>query len=403
MGRLLITGAAITATALKPHPAATRDPQANDFVDAAVLINDGQIVAISRVPEPVRHRLDAVGCVVLPGFIDVHVHGGAGHDVMAGTAEALAVMARFLVRHGVTSFLPTTMSADPATTLAAVEAVGRLCPVENGARILGVHLEGPYLSPAFAGAQALASIRPPDPKEFERLIKAGPIRMITLAPEVPGADALIRQALAANIRVVAGHTGATFEQFASAIADGVHQATHTFNAMSGLHHRRPGALGAILSHDEVYAQLIADNVHVHPAAMNILARCKGVDKTILITDAMRASGLGEGEYDLGGQTVTVGDGLCRLADGTLAGSVLTMERGLANFAAAAGLPLAKAWPASSRSAATSLGLSHEIGSIAPGYRADLVVVDAELEVVATIVDGNIVYLRDEARLIQNSG
>jgi N-acetylglucosamine-6-phosphate deacetylase len=215
--------------------------------------------------------------------------------------------------------------------------------------------------------------------------------MMTLAPEQPGAHELMAVMLENGVAVVLGHTNATYEQAIEAIELGASQATHTYNAMTGLHHRRPGTLGAVLSNDAIYAQLIADNIHVHPAAMNVLARCKGVERVILITDAMRAAGLPTGEYDLGGQPVTVKDGQCRLHDGTLAGSVLTMEQALINFMAASGWPLAKAWPTSSRNAATALGLDHELGSIAPGYLADLVVLKRSLRVAATIVGGTVVW------------
>ncbi len=250
----------------------------------------------------------------------------------------------------------------------------------NGARIVGIHLEGPFISPKFPGAQLAESIREPDLAEFAELVDAGPVCMMTMAPEQPGADELMAAMLEADVAIVIGHTDATYEQATDAIARGATQATHTYNAMTGLHHRRPGTLGAVLSNDAIYAQLIADNIHVHPAAMNVLARCKGVERTILITDAMRAAGLPTGEYDLGGQPVTVADGQCRLHDGTLAGSVLTMDVALINFMAASGWPLAKAWPASSRTAATALGLDHELGSIVPGYLADLVVLDPTLQV-----------------------
>ena len=222
--------------------------------------------------------------------------------------------------------------------------------------------------------------------------------MITLAPEEPGADQLIAEALQHKVNVVLGHTNATYEECEAAIAAGVSQATHTYNAMSPLHQRRPGTLGAVLSNDTIYAQLIADNFHVHPAAMKILARCKGVQRTILITDTMRATAMPNGEYDLGGQMVMMQDGFCRLPDGTLAGSTLTFERGLVNFMQATGLSLAEAWPASSRTAAQALGVAHEFGSLAPGYHADLVLLDEHCQVVATVVAGRVVYLRDPERL-----
>jgi N-acetylglucosamine-6-phosphate deacetylase len=355
--------------------------------------------------------LDAGGCALLPGFIDVHVHGAAGADTMDADPAALAQMARFFSRHGVTAFLATTMTAGPAPTLAAVQAVAAAGerPHPNGAAILGVHLEGPYISPRFPGAQAVSSIRPPNLVEFNTLCAAGPVRMITLAPEMPGALELVRRARHEGIVVVAGHTAATYAECEAGIAAGVNQATHTYNAMSGLHHREPGTLGSVLSNDRVFAQLIADNVHVHPAAMKILARCKSITRTMLITDAIRAVGLPAGQYDLGGQTVTVTSGAggqpgeCRLADGTLAGSVLTLERGLLNFGAAAGLSLAETWPAASLTPAMALGLEQRRGKLATGYLADLVLLDEAGEVAATVNQGRVVYLRDAGRLRSNRG
>jgi N-acetylglucosamine-6-phosphate deacetylase len=354
--------------------------------------------------------LDASGCIVLPGFVDVHVHGAVGADTMDATAEGLAEMARFFARHGVTAFLPTTMTAPFSDIRRAVAAVANAgwrmvdgkwqmsgLPPE-GARVLGVHLEGPYISPQFPGAQPAAFIRPPSLEEFHTLLTTGPIRMITLAPEASEAEALIRTARAHNVVAVMGHTNATYEECKAAISWGASQATHTYNAMRGLHHRRPGTLGAVLSHDEIDAQLIADNIHVHPAAMKILARCKSIAHTLLITDAMRAAGMPPGVYDLGGQLVTVADGQCLLPDGVLAGSLLTMERALANFMAATGLSLAEVWPASSRTPARTLGLDGEIGSLSPGFRADLVLLNYRLEVEATLVGGAPVYLREPARM-----
>jgi N-acetylglucosamine-6-phosphate deacetylase len=375
------------------------------FRHSEILIRDGVIRAVEPIldtfGDPV---LDASGCLVLPGFIDVHVHGAMGHDTMDASVSGLQEMAAFYARHGVTGFLATTMTAPHAATLDAERAAAAYTPAASGgARLLGVHLEGPFLSPAYPGAQRAGDIREPDLAEFTELVEAGPVRMITLAPERPGAHALIREALRRGIIVVAGHTDATYEQFEAAVDVGVSQATHAYNAMSGLHHRRPGTLGAVLSDDRVYAQLIADNIHVHPAAMRILARCKSIDRTVLITDAMRAAGLSPGQYDLGGQTVTVQDGACRLEDGTLAGSVLTLETGLANFMKAAGLSIAEAWPAASRTPAASIALDNEWGSVAAGYYGDLTVLDAALEVVATVVGGAVVYLRDAARLAGDRG
>jgi N-acetylglucosamine-6-phosphate deacetylase len=384
-------------------PANPLDTGQAGFVTGDLLTVGDKIQQVGGVmAETTSATLDATGCFILPGFIDVHVHGGDGSDTMDAMPEALTRMSNFFARHGVTAFLATTMTAPHDAILAAVAAVGQWEEtITTGARIIGVHVEGPYISLKFPGAQPAASIRPPSLTEFAELTAAGPVRMITLAPEVDGAAELIAAACQQGVTIVWGHTNATYEECVLAADRGVTQATHTYNAMSGLHHRKPGVLGATLTLDQIYAQLIADNIHVHPAAMNVLARCKGVDRTILITDAMRAAGLSDGEYELGGQSVTVSDGSCRLADGTLAGSILTMERALIHFMAATGLPLATAWPATSRTPAQSLGLGQRYGALTPGYQADLVVLDAALQVVATVVGGQVVYLREPARLARN--
>jgi len=350
--------------------------------------------------------LDGSGCTLLPGFIDVHIHGSAGADVMDATVEGLEKMSRFLVRHGVTGFYATTVTASRAATLAAVENAARYADSVSagseeraaGARMLGVHLEGPYLSPEFPGAQNPAHIRPPSTAEFGALLGAGPVRIVTLAPEVEGADNLIGMAAAAGVRVVLGHTAATFEEATAAIEAGVSQATHTYNAMSGLHHRQPGTLGATLSDDRIYAQLIADGIHVHPAAMRILGRCKGPSRTLLISDAIRAAGMPEGRYEMGRLPVIVQDGACRLEDGTLAGSVLTLDAALRRFMSATGWPLVQAWPATSLSQAQAMGIDREVGRIRQGALADLVLLDADAQVAATVVGGRLAYLRDGWRL-----
>lgn len=384
--------------------AAQAAPNESGFAAADILLYDAQIATVGEHPLADKGAtLDATGCFVLPGFIDLHVHGGAGADTMDASPEALETMARFFAQHGVTAFLPTTMTAPHAEILQAVVTVGRWQqPIAQGARSLGVHIEGPYISPKFPGAQPAQFIRPPSLPEFTELTTAGPVRMLTLAPEVAGADELIVTARQQGVITVWGHTNATYEACVRAAELGVTQATHTYNAMSGLHHRHPGVLGATLALDTIYAQLIADNIHVHPAAMKVLARCKGVERTILITDAMRAAGLPAGAYTLGGQVVTVEGGSCRLADGTLAGSLLTMEQALSNFMAASGLSLADAWPTTSRTPAHALGLAHQLGTLAPGYQADLVLLDNQLQVVATVVAGKVVYLREVERMYNST-
>lgn len=382
-----------------PAPSAgtrTSAPQPG-FMRQNIYISDGIFQAVNeQFSQNTATVLDGDGLVALPGFIDIHVHGGAGFDTMEGSQRALDNIRRFQTSHGVTAFCPTTMTAPQPTLLKAIGAVAEWkkseLEAQAGARVLGVHVEGPYISRHYPGAQPVEHIRPPDLREWQELLETGPIALLTLAPEEPGAEDLIRKALGTGVVVVLGHTNATYEECLRAATLGATQATHTYNAMSGLHHRRPGTLGAVLCCDQIDAQLIADNVHVHPAAMKILARCKGTERIILITDAMSAAGLDDGNYTLGGQLVTVAEGECRLSDGTLAGSVLTMEEALKNFMAATGLSLAEAWPTSSLNAARALGLADRLGSIESGHWADLVLLNAELEVAATIVGGQIAHL-----------
>ena len=350
--------------------------------------------------------VDGQGCVLLPGFVDVHVHGGDGADAMDADPGGLRTMARFHARHGVTALVPTTWSAPPAALEAAVAAIAEAQgPVDGGATIVGAHLEGPWLNPARAGAQDPAGIRPPDVAEARRLLdlRTGPVRgsapshggvvrMVALAPEMPGAEAVIRECAGRGVVVAAGHTEASFDEMVAAVGAGVRHVTHTFNAMAGLGHRDPGTAGAALALPELRCELIADGHHVHPAAMAVLARAKGPEGVVLISDAVRAAGLPEGDVDLGGRTAQHCCGAVRLADGRLAGSVLTLDVALRSFAAATGWD----WPALARAAAgnaaAALGLSAK-GRLAPGLDADLVLLAGAGagDVVLTVVEGRIVH------------
>ncbi len=341
--------------------------------------------------------VDGRGCLLLPGFIDVHVHGGGGADAMDADADGLRRMARFHATHGVTALLPTTWSAPPPALEAAVGAVvDTLGPVEGGATIVGAHLEGPWINPARAGAQDPAGIRPPDTAEARRLLELGrgSVRLVALAPEMPGSGDVIRECRERGVVVAAGHTEADWDGMAAAVAAGVRHVTHTFNAMAGLGHREPGTVGAALALPELRCELIADGHHVHPGAMAVLARAKGPGGVVLISDAVRAAGLPEGDVDLGGRTAQHCCGAVRLADGRLAGSVLTLDVALRNFAAATGW----GWPdlarAAAGNAAEALGLGSK-GRLAAGLDADLVLLadDGAGEVLMTVVEGRIVHRR----------
>ena len=340
--------------------------------------------------------LAADGLVAVPCFIDLHVHGAVGVEVVDADPDGLRRMARFFAGHGVTAWLPSTMTASGPDTERALEAVRAVAgPVDGGATVLGAYLEGPYLNPVKAGAQDPAQIRPADRAEAARLLDPGVARVLVLAPEIEANRWLIADAVARGVTVSAGHTDATYDQAVAAVEDGVRHVTHAFNAMRPLGHREPGMLGAALTLPELRCELIADNVHVHPAVMRLLFAAKGPAGVVLVSDSLRATGLPEGAYTVGDRPVFAMDGAIRLADGTLAGSVLTLDRALHNLQAATGRPLAELWPAASRNAAQAIGVDDAKGSLEPGKDADLVLLDPALKVVVTVVEGSIVYSSDD--------
>ncbi len=291
-------------------------------------------VAASLDPLPGEAVTDLGGDYLLPGFVDVHIHGYKAHDTMEGEAS-VRCMSRDLYEQGVAAFLPTTMSASPAETLAAVEGVRAVMASQErrGAKVLGVHMEAPFLNREKAGAQRKKYFA--DPSMERMLAMTGGtlegVRMMTLAPEMKGAEALTRALVQAGVTVSLGHTAATAEQTHQAADWGASHVTHTFNAQSPLNHRQPGVPGAALTDDRLYCEVIADGVHLHPDAVRLLVRAKGADKAVAVTDAMEAAGMPEGRYALGGWRVEVKDGQARLMNGTLAGSVLTLRRALENL------------------------------------------------------------------------
>lgn len=358
-------------------------------------IEDGQIASMRPASTGEGLKTDRVieadGMWVVPGFIDVHVHGANGFDAMDAAPEAIHGMATYFARHGVTSYLPTTMSASYDEVLAAARNVASTPQPATGAHHLGVHLEGPYLNPEHGGAQLVEALRDPDPDEYRAWFETGMVRLVTLAPEREGSEELIRYAVEQGAELAVGHSGASYEQVRAAAGLGLRQSTHTFNGMLGLHHRQPGTLGAVLTDDRIYAQVIVDLIHVHPAVVKLLVRTKGIQRTILITDAMRATGLADGEYDLGRQTIRVREGVARTGAGNLAGSTLTMDAALRNVMAAAGLSLQEALPMATTVPAEAMGLAGEKGTLAVGADADVVVLDQDLNVKLTVVRGNIAF------------
>jgi N-acetylglucosamine-6-phosphate deacetylase len=335
--------------------------------------------------------IDAGGLMVLPGLIDIHVHGGAGCDMMDATSESLMRMSTFFVQHGVTEFLPTTITYSSEATHRAIENVLQNKTGVAGARPLGIHLEGPYLSQAYRGAQPSEFIRIPDPNEYHRWFESGIIRRITVAPELPGALELIRDGLSRGVRFSAGHTGASYVQIEQAADEGLSQSTHTFNGMLGLHHREPGALGAFLTDDRIACEVIADGVHVHPAMLRLLVRAKGVERTVLVTDAIRAAGIQDGSYDLGGQPVTVREGIARTVAGSLAGSTLTLERAVRNMMRMGGMTINQAVAMATTSPAAAVGFEGQKGEIKPGGDADIILIDSDFNVRLSMIAGRVVY------------
>jgi len=342
--------------------------------------------------------IDATGLTVVPGFIDIHAHGGGGCDIEDGNFESLEKMCITHAAHGTTGILPATTSP-PRGLLLEVAGLFRSYtgrPTSRGAEVLGIHLEGPWLNPKMKGAQPLSGIRRPSIDELDRLIDAssGNIRMVTLAPEMPGALDLIRHAKDSGLIVSLGHSSATYDQVLAAVDKGATHITHAYNAMSGLHHRNPGMVGAMLSCDRLTVDVILDGFHIHRAAAKILLKCKGKDNVALITDATMAAGMPEGEYELGGQKVIHKDGAVRLPDGTLAGSALTMDKAVRYLVLELGCSLSDAVKMASQTPARILGLDKKKGSVEVGKDADLVLLDKDLQVKATFVCGDPVYVQE---------
>lgn len=393
----------MTATLFTAARIATPDGVIDDgwlLVDGGIIVElgagavDDAAIAQRRAgrSDDVEH-VDAEGAWLLPGFVDVHVHGALGHETMDGDVAGLAAMAEFYASHGVTSFLATTWTASTDDTLHALDGVTRALPqLETGARLLGAHMEGPYLSPRRCGAQDADAIRPGDPDEAARFLDTGVVRLITVAPEVSGNLDLITACVRRGVTVSAGHTDATYEQLMAAVDRGVSHVTHTFNAMRPLHHREPGVVGAALTLGGLSVELIADGIHVHPTVMRALYEARRGRGLVLVTDAMRATGMPPGEYPIGeGREVVVADGAVRLPDGALAGSVLTFDAALRNLAAATGRGPGELWPAASRTAAHVAGVADRKGSIERGRDADLVLVDDDVHVLLTLVEGRLAY------------
>ncbi|WP_210649018.1 N-acetylglucosamine-6-phosphate deacetylase [Nocardioides sp. SYSU D00065] len=350
-------------------------------------VEGDRIAAVGEGAPPRAADLDLGEATVVPGFVDLHVHGGGGASFDAGTADAAGVVAAAHLAHGTTSMAASLVTDTPARMTAAVRELGLL--VDDGL-LAGIHLEGPWLSPQRSGAHQPGALSAPDPAAVESLLAAGDgaVRMVTLAPELPGGIEAVQRLTAAGVVAAVGHTDATYDEARAALDAGSPLGTHLFNAMRPLHHRDPGAVGALLD-APVDVELIADGVHLHPALVRTVFAAKP-GRCILVTDAMAAAGAPDGDYRLGPMTVEVRDGVARLAAadgrGAIAGSTLTMDAAVRHAVRTAGLPLIDVVRAASTTPANAWGLG-DVGALEPGRRADLVVLDDDLQVVRVMRAG----------------
>jgi N-acetylglucosamine-6-phosphate deacetylase len=365
-----------------------------------VLCEDGHISFVGSAdeaaPEPNSPIVDATGCIVMPGLIDTHFHGSGGDDVMANGADGLARIAKSLLRFGTTGFLATTIAARHTDILRTIEDVKAAegAPPNKTAQLLGIHLEGPYINLKYKGAQPVEGIRDPNFDECTELLAAAEdrIKIMTLAPELPGGLELIRWLRQRGVQVSLGHSESDYDTVLAAIEAGATRATHLFNAMSGLHHRKPGLAAAALNEPGICAELICDGVHLHPQVVRHAWRNKGRDGITLVTDAMAAQGAGDGEYTLGSFQVKVRGNLCTLLDDTtIAGSVLTMDKALANAHAFAGMDWIDLAHTAAYLPAQACGASDRKGSLEIGKDADLAIFKPDFVVTHTVIAGQVAY------------
>jgi N-acetylglucosamine-6-phosphate deacetylase len=361
----------------------------NGTIRGWILLREGKIFALGETDQPpppesaAAQRIDGEGGWVLPGFIDLHVHGGAGCDFMDANEASFREITRFHAQHGTTGMLATSLTASKEQLDAMLAAAKRFMAAPMPyAQVLGVHMEGPFVNPEWKGAQNPDYIVPPRPEWLDDWADRFPgvIKILTLAPETEGALEFIERLNQWGIVPSCGHTDATYAQLRAAADRGLRHAVHTFNAMRPYHHREPGTVGAVLTDERIMAEIVADGHHVHPAGIELLVRTKGVSRVMLITDAMSAAGMPDGEYDLGGLRVRMQDGVARLhPSGNLAGSTLTMIEAFRFVVRHVGVSIPDASRMASANPARQLGMDHIVGSLEPGKRADVLLLDESLE------------------------
>ncbi|KIL38348.1 N-acetylglucosamine-6-phosphate deacetylase [Gordoniibacillus kamchatkensis] len=374
-----------------------RMPGKGELVSGNIFVRDGRIEGVfingETASQQADQEIDGGGQLLIPGMIDVHIHGADGFDMMDGTAASVEAVSAACARSGCTSFLATSVSSSLEDLLRMIDSVVAVTGHEPGARIAGLHIEGPYLNAKRKGMQNERYLRHPDMEEMELIAKkSGPLlRMVTLAPELPGGLELVRYLNNRGIIAAIAHSDATYEQAKEAFREGASHVTHCFNGMRPIHHRDPGIVVAAFEEEHVSVQAIVDHVHLHPAIVRLLYREKGPDKMVLVTDALQAMGLGDGTYMFGGHAVTVKDGVATLQDGTLASSTVTMNEALAKTVRS-GIPVSDAVRMATEAPANIIGLSGK-GKLAPQADADLVLLNDRFEVLWTMVSGRIVFAK----------
>lgn len=367
---------------------------ADEVMEKAYLEIDNGKFGYATPEKPLLGEIvDYSGKTIAPGLVDTHIHGFHGADVMDNDFESIKTISKGLLSTGVTAFLPTTLTSGADLLEAVAEKIGQHHEEVEGAKILGIYFEGPWFTEEHKGAQNPAYMGDPDLKQFEKWQTAaqGTIKKIALAPERAGVSDFTRTVTEAGVRVALGHSSATYEEATEILAAGANTFVHTYNGMSGLHHRNPGMVGAGMASEDAYAEIICDGLHVHPGAAKALIQAKGWERTVLITDSMSAGGMPDGEYTLGEFPVIVENGAARLISGNLAGSVLSLITAVKNVVEWGIVPLEEAVRMASQVPAESIGLDEEVGKIAPGRAADFIVIDEDITLVETYMAGQSVY------------
>ena len=362
--------------------------------DTWIQVCNGRISGFGGSPRGGDEVINVGDCLVVPGFIDIHIHGSGGCDVMDASFDSMNTLSKIIAANGVTGFLGTTVTSSWSDTLSAFKNIKYCCQATlDGAELLGGYSEGLFFSGCFKGAHAAEYFLTPTRERLDAIIDAagGTLRSLAIAPEVEGGIDAIRYLSSLGIKVMVGHTGASYEQCITAFKAGAVGAVHIFNQMLGLHHRQPGTVGAVLQNRDIVAELIADGVHVDPVIMELVYRLKGSSKIALVTDCMRAGGLSDGKYELGPLTVIVNNGIARTQAGVLAGSTLSLNKAVAVMIKKVGIDPLDAVHMASLTPATLLGLETDIGSIKVNKRANLAILDNDYNVIMTFVDGKIIH------------